>query len=187
MIPVGAPMSAHPYLVPFRQGYVDGFSLRAIVLRPESRGSVRLQSNDPRDAPIIRQNFLSVDRDRKLLRAGLRMARDIGRQGPMKRFVTREITPGGYSDREIDQHIDATGISVHHPCGTCKMGLAKDANTVVSPELRVLGVDSLRVVDASVMPDLIGGNINATAIMIAEKAADLIMGHVADVNDRPAG
>jgi choline dehydrogenase/4-pyridoxate dehydrogenase len=180
MIPVAAPMTAHPYLQPFKRSYVDGFSLRAILLRPKSRGVVRLKSADPFAAPIIHQNFLSVDQDRKLLRTGLRMARDIGRQGPMKRFVAREITPSGYSDRQIDEHIDATGISVHHPCGTCRMGKADDANTVVGPDLKVLGVDSLRVIDASVMPDLIGGNINATTIMIAEKAADLIKGAAVD-------
>ncbi|WP_105418353.1 MULTISPECIES: GMC family oxidoreductase [Neorhizobium] len=174
MIPVAAPMTAAPYLRPFREPYVDGFALRAILLRPESRGTVKLASANPLDAPVIRQNFLTAGNDRHLLRKGLRMARDIGRQGPMSRFVERELAPHGYSDEEIDGHIDATGISVHHPCGTCKMGLENDPMAVVDAELRVFGVDGLRVVDASVMPDLIGGNINATAIMIAEKAADLI-------------
>ena len=93
-------------------------------------------------------------------------------------FAAGEIAPGPdcRSDGDIDAHIRATAITVHHPLGTCKMGRANDPEAVVDPELRVLGIDALRVVDASVMPDLVGGNINAPVIMIAEKAADLIRG-----------
>ena len=89
-----------------------------------------------------------------------------------------EIAPGPdcQSDAELDAHIRATAITFHHPLGTCKMGRSNDPDAVVDPELRVLGVDALRVVDASVMPDLVGGNINAPVIMIAEKGADLIRG-----------
>jgi 4-pyridoxate dehydrogenase len=177
LIPIAAPMTAAPYLAPFRKSYDDGFAIRAAVLRPESRGYVRLKSADPAAAPIIVQNFLATPRDRQTLRAGVRMARDVGRQGPLKRFIAKETSPAGYSDDEIDAHIHATGISVHHPMGTCKMGLPSDPTAVVDSELRVIGVERLRVVDASVMPDLVGGNINAPVIMIAEKAADLIRGH----------
>jgi len=112
------------------------------------------------------------------LRAGLRLAREIGRQPPLAPFAGEEIAPGRdcRSDADIDAHIRASAITVHHPLGTCKMGRPSDPAAVVDPEFRVLGVDALRVVDASVMPDLVGGNINAPVIMIAEKAADLIRG-----------
>lgn len=174
--PVAAPMTARPHLNPLYQGYEDGFALRAIVIRPESRGHISLRNNDPKVAPRIVQNFLTAENDRKLLRTGLRMARDIGRQGPMRKYVDRELLPGGFSDSEIDDHIHATGITVHHPLGTCKMGVDSDPLAVVDTQLRVRGTRGLRIVDASVMPDLVGGNINAPVIMIAERAADLIAG-----------
>jgi choline dehydrogenase/4-pyridoxate dehydrogenase len=172
--PVCAPMSAVPHLRPIMPEYQDGFALRAAVLRPESRGYVRLVSDDPAAAPRIVQNFLTAGRDRELLRAGIKIARDIGRQGPMRRYVAEELAPAGYSDSDLDAHIHATGITVHHPLGTCKMGPDRDPTAVVDAELRVRGTEALRVVDASVMPDMVGGNINAPIVMIAEKAADLI-------------
>ncbi|MGA2945154.1 MAG: GMC oxidoreductase, partial [Xanthobacteraceae bacterium] len=173
-----APITAYPYFWPFRRAYADTFSCRAAVLRPESRGRVELISADPKKPPRIRQNFLATDTDWKTLRAGLRMVRDIGRQAPLQPFVIREIAPGdrAVSDAELDDYIRTTNITVHHPAGTCKMGVAMDRMAVVDPELRVFGTEGLRVVDGSVMPDLIGGHINAPIIMIAEKAADLIRG-----------
>jgi choline dehydrogenase/4-pyridoxate dehydrogenase len=106
------------------------------------------------------------------------MVRDIGAQKPLASFAAGEIAPGpqAQSDDEIDAHIRRSGITVHHPLGTCKMGVPSDPGAVVDGACRVFGIDRLRVVDASVMPDLIGGNINAPVIMIAEKAADLIRG-----------
>jgi choline dehydrogenase/4-pyridoxate dehydrogenase len=171
-----APQAATPYLPPFTRPYADSFGCRAVVLRPESRGRLDLVSADPRRPVRIRQNFLATDKDRATLRGGLRMVRDVASQAPLRRFIAGEIAPGPtqVSDEEIDAHIRATGISVHHPLGTCKMGTERDPMSVVDGELRVIGMDQLRVVDASVMPDLIGGNINAPVIMIAEKAADLI-------------
>lgn len=174
--PIVAPMTATPHLHPFLPRYEDGFALRTAVLRPDSRGHVRLASADPAAAPRIVQNFLTAGRDRHLLRTGLRMARDIGRQGPMRRFVARETGPAGYSDGELDAHIHTTGISVHHPLGTCRMGTDDDPAAVLDCELRVRGTEGLRVVDASAMPDLVGGNINAPVVMMAEKVADLIRG-----------
>ena len=171
-----APMTAHPYLAPFRSAYADGFACRAVLLRPESRGEVRLASADPADAPRIRQNFLSTETDRRTLRDGVRMVRAIAAQPSMRDFIAQEIAPGSDADADIDALIRATGITVHHPIGTCKMGPVSDPLAVVDSALRVRGVDDLRVVDASVMPDLVGGNINAPVIMIAEKAADLIRG-----------
>ena len=173
-----APQAATPYLAPFSRPYADSFGCRAVVLRPESRGRLDLVSADPRQAVRIRQNFLATDKDWAILRAGLRIVREIASQAPLRPFIAGEIAPGPgkTSDAEIDAHIRATGISVHHPLGTCKMGIAADDMAVVDGELRVHGIDRLRVVDASVMPDLVGGNINAPVIMIAEKAADLIRG-----------
>ncbi len=173
-----APMTAHPYLWPFRHAYADAYACRAVVLRPDSRGKVELVSTDPRRPLRIRQNFLATDRDRQTLRAGLRMAAEVCRQAPMAPFLARQIGPGGgtEADADLDAHIRNDSITVHHPLGTCKMGVASDPQAVVDPELRVLGIDGLRVVDGSVMPDLVGGNINAPIIMIAEKAADLIRG-----------
>jgi 4-pyridoxate dehydrogenase len=106
------------------------------------------------------------------------MVREIAAQAPLRRFVTSEIAPGpqNWSDAALDAHIGANGISVHHPLGTCRMGSPGTETAVVDPELRVFGTEGLRVVDASVMPDLVGGNIDAPVIMIAEKAADLIRG-----------
>ena len=175
---IAAPLEATPYLRPFTRPYADSFACRAVVLRPESRGRLELVSADPCQPMRIRQNFLATDRDWATLRAGLRMVREVAKQAPLRSFIAGEIAPGTAktSDREIDAHIRATGISVHHPLGTCRMGTENDDMAVVDGELRVFGIDRLRVIDASVMPDLVGGNINAPVIMIAEKAADLIRG-----------
>jgi choline dehydrogenase/4-pyridoxate dehydrogenase len=173
-----APQAAAPYMLPFTRPYADSFGCRAVVLRPESRGRLDLVSADPHTPMRIRQNFLATDKDWATLRAGLRMVREVASQAPLRPFIAGEIAPGTAktSDQEIDAHIRATGISVHHPLGTCKMGTERDQMAVVDGDLRVFGIEGLRVVDASVMPDLVGGNINAPVIMIAEKTADLIRG-----------
>src|SRR5215470_9510386 len=172
-----APMTAHPYMAPFRQPYDDAFAARAVLLRPESRGEVTLASADPRAPLRIRQNFLATDNDWAVLRDGLRMVQSIGFERALEPFIGRRLGPEpNASNDTLDAHIRKTGITVHHPLGTCRMGAASDAMAVVDPELRVKGVDGLRVVDAAVMPDLVGGNINAAVIMIAEKAADIIRG-----------
>ena len=173
-----APMAARAYFPPFVRPYPDSFGCRAVLLRPESRGRIELASADPRIPVRIRQNFLATDHDWATLRAGIRLVREIGEQPALVPFAAGEIAPGSdcRSDDQIDAHIRATAITVHHPLGTCKMGRASDPTAVVDSELKVLGVEALRIVDASVMPDLVGGNINAPVIMIAEKAADLIRG-----------
>jgi 4-pyridoxate dehydrogenase len=173
-----APMTAAPYLWPLRRAYADSYACRAVVLRPESRGRVELASADPQAPPRIRQNFLATENDWNTLRAGLRMVRDICREKPMQAFTDREIAPGAgaVADAELDAYIRLNSITVHHPLGTCKMGVASDPLAVVDPELRVFGTEGLRVVDGAVMPDLVGAHINAPIIMIAEKAADLIRG-----------
>ncbi|MBU0582120.1 MAG: choline dehydrogenase [Alphaproteobacteria bacterium] len=169
-----APLAAWPYMPPFKAPFADGFASRIVAVQPESRGHVALASDDPLAAPLIRQNFLSADRDWQSLRAGFRVARNLAAQPSMAPFVAAEFFPGPQceSDEEIDEHIRKTSITVHHPAGTCRMGV--DEGSVVDPELRLRGLAGLRIVDASVMPDLPCGNINAAVIMIAEKAADLI-------------
>ena len=171
-------MLAKPYLPPFLESFPDSFSNRIVLLRPESRGQLELASASPHAAVRIRQNFLSAENDLRTLRRGVRMVQEIGRQTPLKSFIASEIAPlsSKSTDAEVDAHIRATGITVHHPLGTCRMGRTDDETAVVDPELRVRGVERLRVVDASIMPDLVGGNINAPVIMIAEKASDLIRG-----------
>jgi 4-pyridoxate dehydrogenase len=170
----GAPLTAGPYLRPFKQPYADGFGGRIVMLHPESRGRVSLASSNPTTPLHIRQNFMSTDYDWNTLRAGVRAMRDIMAKPEMKPFIARELAPG--SDAAIDEHIRNTAITLHHPLGTCRMGAAGDDMAVVDPELRVRGVERLRVIDASVMPDLASGNINAGVMMIAEKAADLLRG-----------
>ena len=170
-----APLAAWPYFKPFKEPFQDGFATRVVAVQPESRGSVKLASADPFAAPLIHQNFLAAEQDWASLRAGFRVARDLAAQPSMQPFIEAEFFPGAkcQSDDEIDEHIRNTCITVHHPAGTCRAGT--DADAVVDTELRVRGVEGLRVVDASVMPDLPCGNINAAVIMIAEKAADLII------------
>ncbi|HYU12355.1 MAG TPA: GMC family oxidoreductase N-terminal domain-containing protein, partial [Stellaceae bacterium] len=141
-----APLTAAPYFRPFVPPYDDAFACRAVLLRPESRGEVTLASRDP-NAPVkIRQNFLRTHQDWAILRAGVKLARDIGRQKPLERFVAAEIGPGPdcQSDDQIDAYVRATAITVHHPLGTCKMGGANDPKAVVDPECKVIGVDGLR-------------------------------------------
>jgi 4-pyridoxate dehydrogenase len=171
----GAPMTAHPYLPPFRKPYRDGFGGRVIMLHPESRGELMLASADPAEPIRIKQNFMSSEREWKTLRAGMRLMQDVMHEPQMAPFIAGELTPAR-TDAELDAHIRNTAITLHHPAGTCKMGRDRDATAVVDPSLRVRGVEALRVIDASVMPDLISGNINAPVMMIAEKAADMIRG-----------
>ena len=173
-----APLASWPYLAPFKAPFADGFATRLVLTRPTARGDVTLKSADPMASPAIRQNFLSTDHDWQVLREGFDIARSLAASPSMRPFIKAEISPGaGCTTRdEIDAHIRKTAITVHHPAGTCRMGLAEDPRSVVSPELRVHGVEGLRVVDASVMPDLPNGNINAAVLMIAERAADLLPG-----------
>jgi choline dehydrogenase-like flavoprotein len=171
-----APAAARPWLV---RPWSDGFTCRPILLRPESRGSIRLKSADPLAAPAIHQNFLSTDKDLRTLRAGFKINREVAEQAALGKLRGDEVSPGKdvKSDAEIDAYIRSAPATAHHPAGTCRMGRADDPDSVVDEDLRVIGVDGLRVADASVMPDLVGGNINAAVITIAEKASDLIAAH----------
>jgi choline dehydrogenase len=152
------------------------FSADVILLHPQARGWVRLKSPDPHELPAIRLNLFDNEADFATARAGLRLARTIYGTEPMAGLIERESIPGAdvQSDEAIDAHIRATAGTTQHPVGTCAMGSGPGA--VVDPELRVSGIEGLRVVDASVMPDVPGGNTNGPTIMIAEKASDLIRG-----------
>jgi choline dehydrogenase len=156
----------------------DGFTLHVCQLRPESRGRVGLRSADPTDDPLIFANYLATEEDRRALREGVRIARKVAGQPALSPYRSGEDEPGQavQTDAEIDAWIAATGETIYHPVGTCRMGAADDPLAVVDDQLRVIGLEGLRVVDASVMPTLIGGNTNAPTIMIAERAADLILG-----------
>jgi choline dehydrogenase-like flavoprotein len=172
----GAPPQAHMWFPGVKAAYTDGFGMRPVLLHPESRGEVKLRSSDPRDKPVIIQNFFDSPNDLPVLREGVKIIRDIINRPSLDRWRGEEVAPGNgvASDDEIDQWIRKTVVTAHHPSCTCQMGINDDA--VLDPELKVRGTECLRVVDAAAMPDLVSGNINAAVLMIAEKAADMIKG-----------
>jgi len=154
----------------------DGYTVHACPLRPHSRGRVSLHSSDPRQPPAIYANYLSEAEDLEMMLECVRLSREILTQPAFKPFRGHEIYPGNeVSGRDgLIDFIRTKAESIYHPVGTCRMG--SDDQAVLDPELRVRGVHGLRVIDASIMPSLIGGNTNAPTIMIAEKASDLILG-----------
>jgi choline dehydrogenase len=156
----------------------DGFSVHVCQLRPESRGRVGLASADPFADPQIFANYLATDEDRRTLREGAKMTRELAAQAGLKEIRGNEVFPGAevQSDAEIDAWIRQTAETIYHPVGTCRMGRTGDPLAVVDGALNVQALSGLRVIDASVMPTLVGGNTNAPTIMIAEKAADMILG-----------
>lgn len=156
----------------------DAFMAHACQLRPESRGEINLGSNDPNTPPVIQPNYLSTEKDKITMRDAFKVVRSIMNQPALKEFSKGEIWPGAdvKSEHEIDNFIAEAASTVFHPVGTCRMG--KDENAVVDETLCVNGVHGLRVVDASIMPSLVGGNTNAPTIMIAEKASDIILKNI---------
>ncbi|MFP3943051.1 MAG: choline dehydrogenase [Alphaproteobacteria bacterium] len=178
---VAALMFDHGRVKADRHGYMQ----HVCQLRPESRGHIALKSADPRDYPAIQPNYLATETDRRVLREGTRVAREIFAQSAFDPYRGPEIWPGPdvKTDEEIDAWVRRTAETIYHPVGTCRMGT--DENAVVDAQLRVRGVEGLRVVDASVMPALIGGNTNAGTMMIAEKAADMILGRPALAPESP--
>jgi choline dehydrogenase len=148
----------------------------AVVLHPESRGRVTLRSADPADKPRIFLNVLATDADLATARRGVRLARKIYGTAPQASLIDHETAPGTavQSDAELNAYIRSRGAVTQHPVGTCSMGVGPQA--VLDSKLCVRGIANLRVVDASVIPTVPGGNTNAAVIMIAEKAADLILG-----------
>src|SRR5215472_9066412 len=153
----------------------SGFTASVCQLRPESRGSLRIRSADPGAPPEIRINYLATETDRAAFLDGIRILRGILAGPALKPYVTEEVYPGANktSDEDLLDFCRKTGSTVYHPTSTCRMG--NDSLAVVDQRLRVRGIEGLRVVDASVMPDLMSGNTNAPTIMIAEKASDMIL------------
>ena len=153
-----------------------GFMAHVCQLRPESRGYISLKSADPFIEPVIQPNYLEAEEDRRALREGVKLTREVFAQAAFDPFRGPGLMPGAHvqKDDQIDAFIRRTAETIYHPVGSAKMG--KGADAVVDAQLRVYGVEGLRVVDASVMPDLVSGNTNAPVIMIAEKAADMMLG-----------
>ena len=168
--------SHHPHLwfpgiyAPFK----DGFGIRPTLLHPDSRGDLLLRSADPRDPPRIRYNFLTAPNDLPTLVKGFKLARELADHAALDPYREAELGPGEAvkTDVEIEAWLRKTLITAHHPAGTCAMGTTPSA--VLDPEMRVRGVQGLRVVDASAMPDLVSAHINACVFMMAEKASDMI-------------
>jgi 4-pyridoxate dehydrogenase len=161
----------HMWFPGIKKPFEDGYAIRPILLHPKSRGEVRLQSSNPFDRPQINFRFLSNPCDLKVIVDGTNRAIDVASKKPLDQFRGVQSGPTTIAnDKDIENWFRRTATTVHHPCGTCAIG------SVVDNELRVFGVNGLRIVDASVMPDLVSAPINAAVIEIAEKASDLIMG-----------
>jgi choline oxidase len=156
-----------------------GFSLTPNVTRAKSEGTVQLRSADPADPPRIDFRYFTdpEGHDERVMVAGVRRAREIAAQGALREWIRCELTPGAgvQSDTAISEYVRSTANTVYHPAGTCKMGAAADPSAVVDPQLRVCGVQGLRVADASVFPTMIGVNPNITVMMIGERCADFCL------------
>ena len=155
----------------------SGFTMSVCQLQPESRGYVRLKSPDPLAAPAMQPNYLSTHRDQATLIRGIRLARTLAGTRALAPYVAREYRPGPAASRDEDilEFAKNTAGTIFHPSGTCKMGPAADPMAVVDQNLRIHGLDGIRVVDCSIMPTLVSGNTNVPVVMIAERAADLIL------------
>ena len=157
--------------------FFPALSIGPCQLRPHSRGYSHIQSADPKLSPEINPRYLSAEIDQQILLEGIKIARKIMETEPIKSVVKSEARPGAdcMTDDELLAFVKETGNTVYHPVSTCRMGPKEQNNHVVTPDLRVRGTDRLRVADASVMPFITSGNTNAPTMMIAEKAADLIL------------
>ncbi|HTG18433.1 MAG TPA: GMC oxidoreductase, partial [Reyranella sp.] len=151
----------------------NGYSLHICTLRPQSRGTIRLRSSDPKEHPLIDANYLADRQDLETLIEGVKIGREILSGTAFDPYRDAEFQPGAEvkTDAEIEQWIRSHCETTYHPVGSCKMGPANDPMAVVDHRCRVHGLEGLRVVDASVMPTLVGGNTNAPTIMIAERVA----------------
>ncbi len=168
------PAKRPPPSFPFPFGH--GFALSPVGLYPRSRGRITLASPDPFEAPLIDPNVLAVPEDVEPLVRAIRLIRRIFASPAFTKYRAEEVVPGpaAQSDADLIAYIRAQSYTVHHPVSTCRMGT--DGSAVVDPQLRVIGLEGLRVADASVFPSIIGGNTNAVVVMVAEKAADMILG-----------
>jgi choline dehydrogenase-like flavoprotein len=173
----GTAADAHLWFPLVMPAFVDGFGIRPTLLHPDSRGEVLLGSADPTKPPCIVYRFFTAPNDLPTLREGFKRAREVALQKAMDPYRGEETNPGlkVKTDDEIDAWIKKTVITAHHPAGTCAIG----PDGVLDPELRVRGIERLRVCDASAMPDLVSAHINACVLMIAEKASDMIRGRPA--------
>lgn len=171
------PARRNPHTFPLPLGH--GFAVSIVNLYPRSRGRISLASPDPREPPLIDPNLLGAPEDVVPLVSGLQIARRIAGARPFARYRAIEVAPGPPVQGEtgLADYVRRTASTVHHPVSTCRMGAG--AQSVVDPQLRVRGVEGLRVADASIFPSVVGGNTNATVVMIAEKASDMILGRPA--------
>jgi 4-pyridoxate dehydrogenase len=174
-----SPLNAHPWFPGWKPTYRDEYGVSPVLLHPRSQGEVTLRSTDPAAPVRIQPNFLADPEDVRTLREALRRGRDMGAQPALDRYRGPEVSPGPAvsTDAEIDAWIRNTAMTVNHPLGTCAMGRGPDA--VVEPDLTVRGIEGLRVVDASVLPDMPSAHINAAVLAVAERASDLIRGRPA--------
>ena len=172
----GTAEDANPWFPGIKKKFDDGYAIRAGIVHPKSRGEVRLRSNNPKEPLILDFNFLSSNEDLVSLREALKVARDCAQQDALKPFRGDEVTPGPKvkTDKEIEDFIRNTVVTIEHPACTCPMG--NNSRAVLTPKLKVRGIERLRVVDGSAMPDLTSAHINSTILMMAEKASDMILG-----------
>jgi choline dehydrogenase len=163
------------------QGELDlepGMTIASWQQRPESRGWVRIRSSDPFEAPVIQPNYLAEEGDRRVLLAGMKLARRLLRTKPLEPYYAYEDFPGDkvQSDEELMEAARQRGTTTFHPAGTCRMGPRSDPLAVVDDQLKVHGLEGLRVIDASIMPTMLSANLNAATLMLADKASDMIRG-----------
>lgn len=158
---------------------MPGMTIGVTQLRPQSRGVIHAVSPDPFVAPSIRPNFLAEEEDRRVIVEGMKIARHIVEQAPMDVFRDMEMNPGPNCRTDADwlDFARSNGQTIYHICGTCRMG--SDEKAVADPTLKLRGIGGLRIVDASIMPKMVSGNIQAAVFMIAEKAADMILADAA--------
>ena len=172
----GAPLDANPWFPGIKRKYEDGYAIRCGIVHPKSRGEARLRSTNPTDPLVLDFRFLSNNDDLVSLREGLKVARDVAHQDALAPYRGLELTPGPdvKTDVDLDEFIRNTVVTIEHPACTCPMGTGPDC--VLDPDLKVRGIEQLRVVDGSAMPDLTSAHINSTILMMAEKASDMILG-----------
>ncbi len=173
----GTSHDPHLWFPLLRPAYLDGYGIRPTLLHPDSRGEILLASSDPLKPPRIVYKFFTAPNDLPTLREGFKRARELAFHKALDPFRGEEIGPGPQvkTDAEIDGWLKKVAITAHHPAGTCAMG----QGGVLEPDMRVRGIEGLRVCDASAMPDLVSAHINACVIMMADKASDIIRGRTA--------